>query len=399
MKMIDKKIASVVFVASLSACGGLEDVTVGDLVESVTPPVNPPVTPPVTPPEPEETSVKNYDKNIVLRGVRVTTEWMPYSSTDGWTRAVPKGYKESESLKYYEFAIWEETKSIHLYAFDNDFDAGYGRTHTPEQSIAYREGYSVMKFDGLPPESDWKARSTFLRNSLTEFANYIVALHPSAGHHLMYSGHGAPGGGLIELQIQPDDAGAFLESWSNMLGRNLGVVDMGGPCNKAGYEDVRSFCRYADYYVASDLPNGGYSFDPDVSFNDIWQDVSQEIQYHNHFKNSETLRDVLKGSLDTRYKAYEYAKKNMAENKVEQASYLFDCKAVPSFTTAFEKFVEGKTDYTISTDMLSYLKSHNAPQEVIDAYHNVIDYKIDNRSFFPWEVEANGMLMLYPSNL
>lgn len=115
-------------------------------------------------------------------------DWGPFS-------AVPEKYKESESLKYYEFAIWEETNSIHLYAFDNDFKPGYSSQpgRTAEQNIAYREGYSVMKFDGMPPESEPLKRSTFLKNSLVEFANYMTALHPEAGHHVMYSGHGGPG--------------------------------------------------------------------------------------------------------------------------------------------------------------------------------------------------------------
>ncbi len=57
------------------------------------------------------------------------------------------------------------------------------------------------------------------------------------------------------------DADAFLATWTGRLGKPLGVVDMGGPCNKGGYEDLANFCKHARYYVASDLPNGGYSTD------------------------------------------------------------------------------------------------------------------------------------------
>ena len=65
----------------------------------------------------------------MLRVVGVTTDWMPFASTDGWTQAVP--LKESDVLKYLEVAIWEETSSVHLYAFPNDYDASYGLTGNP----------------------------------------------------------------------------------------------------------------------------------------------------------------------------------------------------------------------------------------------------------------------------
>lgn len=399
MKIIDKRIAYTLFVAALTACGGIDEETVGETEDSVTQPAERPVSPPATTHDTSGGSVENRNENIMLRGVRVTREWMPYSSTSGWSQAVPKGFKESESLKFYEFAIWEETESIHLYAFDNEFDPLYslypGRTS--EQSIAYREAHRVMRFDNMPPESEPLRRSTFLKDSLTQFANYMVSMHPDAGHHLMYSGHGGPGGGLFELQLTPEDAGGFLKNWSDMLGRNLGVVDMGGPCNKGSYADIDNFCRYADYYVASDLSNGGYTFDQFTG--EKYNETSQEIQYHDFFKQADTLGDVLKRSLDTRFKRYEYSRNNMITNKVEQSSYVYNCRAFPTFKAAFSEFAAGRRDYSLVTDMQGYLQENNAPEEVMSSFEDLIDYKIDNRSFFPWEVEANGLLMLYPSNL
>ena len=61
------------------------------------------------------------DHNVMLRVVRVTPDWMPFADTGGWTRAVP--LKESEILKYYEVAIWDETSSVHLYELPNDYEA------------------------------------------------------------------------------------------------------------------------------------------------------------------------------------------------------------------------------------------------------------------------------------
>ena len=61
----------------------------------------------------------------MLRVVRVTPDWHGYDiSGGGWPSAVP--VKESEFLKYFEVAIWEETEAIHLYEFNNNFDPNLG---------------------------------------------------------------------------------------------------------------------------------------------------------------------------------------------------------------------------------------------------------------------------------
>ena len=40
------------------------------------------------------------------------------------------------------------------------------------------------------------------------------------------------------------------------------MIDMGGPCTKGSFSDLDNFSDYATYYVASDLPNGGYTDGP-----------------------------------------------------------------------------------------------------------------------------------------
>ena len=79
-----------------------------------------------------------------------------------WTEAAPQ--KESPTLRYYEAAIWEETDSVHLYAFPNDYDPIYGvfGNVTEDDVIAYREQYAVSVHTGMPEESS-DERSDFLR--------------------------------------------------------------------------------------------------------------------------------------------------------------------------------------------------------------------------------------------
>ena len=125
--------------------------------------------------------------------------------------------------------------------------------------IAYREQYAISVHSDMP-EAWGDRRSDFLRIAFEDFVSRLVELHPEADHHLMYSGHGGPGGALFAGQLKHDDADAFLATWTRLLGKPLGVIDMGGPCNKGAYEDLANFCRHASYYVASDLPNGGYTY-------------------------------------------------------------------------------------------------------------------------------------------
>lgn len=184
--------------------------------------------------------------------------------------------RESEYLKYYEVIIWEETSSVHFYEFPNDFNSWYGyditSVHedgtlglrrndlTDQQIIAYREGFLISKYMDMP-EVWTDARSTFLKSAFTDIALYLVNRHPGSEHHLKFNGHGVPGDRLFSAHLARGDANEFLKFWSHSLGRTLGVLDIGGPCNKGSFADLDNFCHSAKYYIASDLLNGGYSMD------------------------------------------------------------------------------------------------------------------------------------------
>jgi hypothetical protein len=71
-------------------------------------------------------------------------------------------------------------------------------------------------------------RSKFLESTFMDIASYLVDRYPDSDHHLVYSGHGGPGGRLFGSSIFKQDAYGFLEFWSQSLGRLLGVIDMGG---------------------------------------------------------------------------------------------------------------------------------------------------------------------------
>tara|TARA_B100001123_G_scaffold300218_1_gene334960 strand:+ start:744 stop:2903 length:2160 start_codon:yes stop_codon:yes gene_type:complete len=337
--------------------------------------------------------------NIILRVVRVTPDWMPFRDTGGWTSAVQ--VKESDALKHLEVAIWEETSSVHLYALPNYYNAGYGYRpdRTDEQSIAYREQFLIKKYVDMPSEREEKSK--FLKSAFIDIASHLADQYPNADHHLMYSGHGGPGGALFEGTLSRKDAYSLLESWSQSLGKKLGVIDMGGPCTKGSFSDLENFCEFAEYYIASDMPNGGYEMD-DFTI-EKWNEVKPEDRYHDLLRSHDTLEEALKARIDLTQKRYEYSRNNMVANQVAQANYLYSCSAFRAFEPEFKKFLAAiEVDYQLENDMYQYMVTNKASSDLKENFDSVFLHKADNTDFFDWadaknntpNKHLNGMLML-----
>ena len=337
--------------------------------------------------------------NIMLRVVRVTTDWMPYASVGGWTQAVP--LKESDILKFYEVAIWEETSSVHFYEFPNDYQTNPGfinaLTGTDDQKIAYREQFLISKYTNMP-DAWTDERSAFLKSAFMDIVSYLTDHHSSADHHLMYNGHGGPGGRLFGAQLNTDHTNEFLNFWTRALGKPLGVIDMGGPCNKGSFADLDNFCEYTKYYIASDLPNGGYTMD-DWTI-DKFRETDPETQYHNLFFRNTTLEETLKGRIDLKRKAYEYSRNNMISNQVAQANYLYSCDAFRRFSHNFKAFLgRVNVDYSIHDDLYQYMIDNDAQVTLIEQFNEVFVHKADNKDFFEWSIVSHGMLMPDPGQI
>ena len=214
----------------------------------------------------------------------------------------------------------------------------------------------------------------------------------------MYNGHGGPGGALLAAQLNNADAYEFLNFWSTSLERALGVIDMGGPCTKGSFADLDNFCDSARYYVASDLPNGGYTMD-DWTFEKD-HETDPETQYHNLFFTNPSLEETLKDRIDLKRKAYEYSRNNMITNQVAQANYLYSCTEFHKFSPDFKSFLGSvRVDYNISDDLYQYMIVNKAAQTLIEQFKNVIVHKADNKDFFEWSEVRNGILMPDPGLL
>ena len=339
------------------------------------------------------TAARNH--NVILRVVRVTPDWMSFADIHGWDAAAV--HKRSQVLQFYEATIWEEVSAVHFYRFPNNYQSNIPGSAPAEEKIAYREQFLIRKYTDMP-EAYTEERSAFLKAAFKDIASHLVRQHPDSDHHLMYSGHGGPGGRLFAALMYPDHANEFLNFWSKSLGRKLGVIDMGGPCTKGSFSDAENFCESTRYYIASDMPNGGYSED-DWS-GDKYFETDPETQYHSLFRNGESIEESLRGRIDLRRKKYEYSRNNMITNQVEQANYLYSCAAFREFTPAFKSFLgSAAIEYSIGDDLYKYMIDNGAMSALVEQFNKVIVHRADNRDFFEWSEVRNGMLMPDPARV
>ena len=356
-----------------------------------------------------ESTAQNKRHNVMLKVGYAEKERLAFASLDP---TLDISVRENDFFKFYEVIIWEETASVHFYAFPNDFNPRYGwvidsfdRDGFPlgmsrndnisiRQIIAYREGFLISKYPDMPDALNGD-RSTFLKLAFMDIASILVKRHPSSEHHLKFNGHGGPGGRLFQGYLESHDANRFLEFWSNSLERPLGVIDMGGPCNKGSFADLDNYCSSTKYYIASDLLNGGYSMDEFTWAK--YDEVRPLRQYHNLFYASESLEDALRARIDLKRKDYEYSRENMIADEVAQANYLYSCEAFQEFSTDFESFLLNTgVGYRFLEDLYTYMVNNSAPPSLIEQFNNVIEYRVDNRDFFEWSEDRNGMLMPDP---
>jgi hypothetical protein len=170
----------------------------------------------------------------------------------------------------------------------------------------------------------------------------------------------------------------------------------GGPCNKGSFADLENFCKFARYYVASDLPNGGYSHD-DWTI-EKYLETDPDNQYHDLFASHDTLEAVLKNRIDLRRKDYEYSRNNMVTNQVAQANYLYSCESFSEFPPEFRSFfAEADVDQLTHGDVYQFMIENQAPSGLIELFDQVFVHKVDNRDFFTWSSVANGMLLIMES--
>ena len=378
---------------------------------------------------------------VMVRGVYVTPDWVKFDSGDiAWDRAVT--IKHSDRATYFEIAIWEEIDAVHFYEFPNDYEdnmlaeiprrekynlvLNYPNCYLPSSTnpywdtnpkisdatvneckaelakelTDYRESFAVLKVADMPAKSAKADRSAFLKQAIIQFLKIIVPRFPNSEYSLTYNGHGGPGGALFEGILSPKHSYDVLKTWRYLIGKNLAFIDMGGPCNKAGFSDLSTFCPFANFYIASDLPNGGYSFDDWTS--EKFFSTDMDTQWHNIFSTSNSLLEAMKKRIDLMRQRYLYSVNDMTANRTEQANYLFSCAAFNFFSPQYAQAVKeaaGSFYGTLSNltfgdnghyDLMESVEA-TGNGSLIEALNQVKVYQADNRDFFEWEEKRNGI--------
>ncbi len=328
-----------------------------------------------------------YGHTVIIKVVRISPDWMPFASTDGWTQAV--SVRESKSIKYFEIAIWEETSSIHLYEFPNDYDPIYGKDKTDQQKIAYREQFALLNFPGLPNQKE--AKSNFVKESFRSILDLITSRYPHSNYGLRFNGQGRPDGTLFNGILAPKHSQDFLHNWTSKIQSKLAFIDMDGSGIKGGLSDLNTFCPFSEFYIASDISDSGYNFDNWTV--EKHKETEPDLKFFELIEDNSTLKQVLTKRIDLKKKVYNYSRKNMTKNKIEQAIYLYSCTSFQKLNALLEKKdITLPPHYDLYSILVGYGRSY------ISAFNKTIIKSIDNRNFFHWETKANGILTPYPAD-
>lgn len=328
-------------------------------------------------------------QHIILAPVHVTADWMSFSDMHGgWPGAIPN--KDQYGVKFYEVAIWDDSLSVHLYAFPNDFDPSYGEMEKlpTEERVRYRENYCIMKYSGMPAEvSD---RGPFILAAFTEFSRILVERHPDATHNLTYLGHGGSGGELFAQHMNRSQASLFLSHWTGMLGRKLGFIDMGMPCSKGSFQDLEIYHAYADYYIASDMAICG-AIPDDESFDTMINDWLNN--YPRLLSSYHPLEKALKARIDLRRLTLEEGRIARTADKNMQSLYLYSCEAFAQHKGAISAFMKSQqlAGRSPILDIKSIMIEYKAPPALINSLQDIIIYGVDNRDFFAWPEQWHGL--------
>lgn len=327
--------------------------------------------------------------------------------------------KVSDDLIFYEAMIWMDSGVVTLYQFDNDYMAltEMDENISDEEAFAYRESYAIMSFTEMPrvicdqvgecelrdfpTEEDpgtiyADETSEFLKDSFTEFGMELVRRHSEAEFFLRFEGHGSPGGHLFSYFMHEDDSYEFLRSWTESIGAKLGIIDVGGPCDKASVADLLVFSPFSNYVIASDLPNGGYDpcFEGDCNFDfDLLKD---DYQLFRIFASKGETLEIAKELVRARRTKYELGRADIVRQGVQQANYVFESEAFTNLTeTLFETYpgLAGQPEPGRYADLFTDLVAKGASQDLLDMLDKVIVFKVDNRDMFAWSEEANGLIL------
>ena len=309
-------------------------------------------------------------------------------------RIIPSSFgkviRVTDDYRYYNFQLHEDTGTLILFAPDNDWEK-HARGMGQRQFEKFRDEYILVKFENMPEfdgtQQSHEKRSKFIADAFEVFFDKLVELHPNSEFGFQFRGHGSGGGGLMGYRILPGDVFNMLKSWNRSLGRKLLNIDMSWPCKKGSFSDLVNFSPFTKYYLATDLNQGGFSMDNWTY--EKYKECNPPLWLE--FGDGKPYLDYVNNELERDRRMYLYSKKNMVEKKIRQSLTCFDCEKFIEFAESFHDSWKYTNSYG-SVDVRQYIREHVVDnKKLLQLYDDCIVGTVNNKDFFEWSKEANGM--------
>ncbi|MDC3250008.1 hypothetical protein OAU52_00105 [bacterium] len=211
---------------------------------------------------------------------------------------------------------------------------------------------------------------------------------------LKYNGHGSGWanlyGGYISGRENVQD---YLQGVVDALGKKIDILDWNTNCNVLSMEQLEAQADYADFFIASEFERGGFNFNStfsngsSVSFQDDILPLRESNYYLSLFTKEKTPREIAE-EIVTKQEAYwnfDPVKADITSRKIKQTLYLIDLE---KFRTFYRALNLPSSRYK-GQDVLEVVQSQDPSSE--QNYHNMIISNTENKSFFDWNSDENGV--------
>lgn len=323
----------------------------------------------------------------VLRVVYVPESWTSFDGSS-WEGAAL--IKETEVFQWFEATIWDnDVSAVHLYKFDQTFDRFQWGILSSQDWIDYRESYCLLKVD-IPEDLTPDEKSRYLREAFVMVFQTMVMDTPSQHYGIVYSGHGSPQGGLYGGQINPTDAQRLFEDMRALIGKKLDFLDAGSNCAQGLLIFPSRWYPYFDYYIASDLNVGGYTFDEE--YENKYQEIDRDYQLPLLFSPDKTILESLRERLDLSRLRWEYSRNNMITGEVKQSISLYQMDQYEALVDRLYQHLPNDPidPWIYNLDLWTYIKTL-ADDEVEEKFSAFRTDYLSNKDFFDWDVDSNGL--------
>lgn len=211
---------------------------------------------------------------------------------------------------------------------------------------------------------------------------------------IKYLGHGSGWanlfGGFISGKENVQD---YLQATVDALGKKIDILDWNTNCNVLSMEQLEAQADYADFFIASEFERGGFNFNStfsngsSVSFQDDILPLRESRYYLSLFTKEKTPREIAE-EIVTKQEAYwnfDPVKADITSRKIKQTLYLIDLEKFGTFYRALDL---PPSRYR-GQDVLEVVQSLDPSSE--ENYHNMIISNTENKSFFDWNSDENGV--------